>query len=610
MLTKTLLQHLATESSYDRGESYFENDSVRKIKRDGNTFTAKVDGSQRYTVSLTLNTTGPEFTCSCPYGLSGICKHSVALGLAVIEEFGPNLNPAPSADAGIHWFTPTGEPADQPGKEDLWQRVSDDDKLRFVAQLLEKQPELRVQLALFAGATTPMPVGKPDTSITTDTVSTEVFELLSDLRFDEDTLEFDQDDWYSEESPDPTPIIAEVLQPYANQVSHALREGRLADSMTIYMGVYEGTQAATEPDHDEFDAIGNYPEETLGVWHELLQTTYSELALRVFSGDQLRQALQQLADRIRFFDDLEEEEDQDDEDYEEPIYAYRLKAFEPLLLALVTDEPSAQVMQEAIDRYGWQQIGTEYVQLRAADKRHDAVGWIRIADRFVESDLDIGLQLLDRYRLAGNSTAMLALLHRLSKSFPGKLDAFILQHLAAPDPTQSPERLGPDQHLYLDALANRCRQLGQLPDYLLLRTYLGPDQRKAFANGLVSQYGMGGSALFYAQVLHTENRTSDLWAWVEKTNWEYTRNMGDVLALTAESHPDECLALTRKKAYHWLETGKRDRGMYHVIADWVAGLNRLPTLHTQAITLAAGLVSHNPRLSALRSELKMKGLVR
>ena len=597
MLTKTLLRQLANATSYSRGESYFDSDSVRKIKRDGNVFTGKVDGSQRYAISLTLTFTGPEFHCSCPYDYEGLCKHSVAFGLAVLDEYGPTLSLIPAIGA-ITWFSPTGETA---VTTDSWAQVSDEKKLSFLRQLLDKQPELGFQLALFAGVVKPVPVGKSEKTLSADVICSAVHELLTDLRFDENSFDFDQDDWYSEETPDPAPLIGEVLKSYADQFDKALREGRLNDAMTLYMGVYEGTQAATEPAHDEFGSIEDYRETTLFVWQDLLANTLEEMALRVFSADQLRLALQQLADRICAFEELEAGEDPEAEDYIEPLYSYNLKAFEPLLLALVTDEPSAQVMQEAITQHGWQHLGTNYVQLRIADKCNDPALWLKTADQFAEADPDIALQLLNRHRLASSRPVMLSLLHRLARPFPKQFDQFILEHL-------SPETLGPgsDQNLYLDALRNRCLSLGQLPDYMTLRTYLSQEQRRNFADRLSQSYNV----LFRVQVLHAEERSDELLPIVEKMAWQSTRNMDEILALVAQTYPNECMALARKKALDWLEMGKRDRTMYGGIASWVAALHNVPSLRTHAITFAGTLVSANPRLIALRDELRRKGLVR
>ncbi len=88
--------------------------------------------------------------------------------------------------------------------------------------------------------------------INVESIGKDVFSALSTLRFDDDGLEMDDEDYYSEESPDPDPLIKSVLNDYADDVIKALREGRLTDAITVYMGVYEGTQAATEPEVDEY----------------------------------------------------------------------------------------------------------------------------------------------------------------------------------------------------------------------------------------------------------------------------------------------------------------------------------------------------------------------
>lgn len=108
MLTKPLLLQLANATSYARGEDYFYNNHVRRVNRSGNTFTGTVEGSERYIVSLTLGGTPlggiplggipltesvADFTCTCPYNFDGICKHSVAFGLAVLDQFGPIVEP-------------------------------------------------------------------------------------------------------------------------------------------------------------------------------------------------------------------------------------------------------------------------------------------------------------------------------------------------------------------------------------------------------------------------------------------------------------------------------------------------------------------------------------
>jgi hypothetical protein len=608
MLTKTLLQQLANTSSYSKGESAFRNGYVRRVKRTDNTFTGKVEGSELYDVSLTIGGLQPDFDCDCPYNYEGICKHCVAFGLAVIDQFGPTIEPIQTTSASEVATIDLNA---------LWQQTNTDQKLTFLRQLLDKQPDLRAQFSQFAGVAGSAPelvfFTKADNATTVDGVSRNVSAALSNLRFDEDELYLEgpgrySEDYYSEDSPDPDPLIENELTDYAEQVIKALREGRLTDAMIVYMGVYEGTQAAIEPEEDEFDIISDYPSQTWDVWHGLLAEAYTQLASRVLHPDQIALTLNLLNERINQVDEGKEEPDDTDEDefYDEqdaePIY-YNLKSFEPLLLALVTDTPSARAVQQAIARYNWQNRGTEYVQLRLAEVIQDSDLWLNTADQFADHDPVIALQLLQRRHQMGDMRILLQTLHRLNKLFPNTFDAFILETL---DETQLAP--GMDLNLYLNALENRCRSAGQLTDYLKLREYWTESRRRQFADSLKTPYT--SLPLFYAQVLHTEGRSDDLFAWIETLSWQYTRSLPEILPLAAETHPNECMNLVKKHATNLLENGKRNRSLYHTIAGWLAALNTLPSLKASVTLFASQLVANYTRLIALRDELRMQGLVR
>ena len=586
MLSESLLRQLANATSYSRGEDYFYNRAVRRIKRIGNTFGGQVGGSERYEVSLTLTNDAPSFSCSCPYHFDGICKHAVAFGMAVLEQFGPELYPteatpasnAPAVDLNI-----------------LWQQTTTDQKLVFLRQLLDKQPDLRVQLTQFIQPETKPAKPAEDNRLAIEKISTEVYEALSGLRFDDDGLEMDEEDYYSEESPDPVPLIESMLDAYADKTAAALREGRLSDALTLCMGVYEGTHSVIEVAVDDYGVIDDYPTQTWAVWNKLLADAYRQLASRVLHPDTIGAALDQLAARVRYFDETDEEH--------EELY-FDVKAFEPLLLALVTDMPSARAVQQAIERHDWQQRGTEYIQLHIADTLLDYESWLNTANQFADQDATIGLQLLERQNEPGNLALVLQTLHRLNKHFPGQFDAFILANIDEAKLTP-----GPNLTLYLTALQTRARRTGQLPDYLKLRTYWPESQRRAFADSLLPETGWYMEhPLFYAQVLQTENRMTDLFMWLKTLNWPQTRSLPDLLTIAAQSHPTECLTLVRDRAIAQLETGKRDRTHYAIIANWLAALYTIPSLKPEVRILSTQLITQFNTLRALKDELMMKGL--
>lgn len=586
MFTKNKLRQLAGETVFARGESYYRQGLVKKLKQRGHSFEASVYGSEPYSVSLTIRGNELDFSCDCPYEYGDVCKHCVALGLAVLDRFGTSQLVTETVA-----FTEAQPVIDL---DTVWQQTSDEQKTAFLRQLLDKQPDLRAQLAQFAGLIAQKNrVSEPESI---ETVSTEVFEALSDLRFTDETLEMEEYDYYSEEAPDPEPLIGDVLRPFAERVRASFRQGRLTDGMRTYLGVYEGTQAALEPEYDEYSSVEDYPAQTWKVWNQLLEADYQQLSQRVVSSEDVRWAMNQLADRIHFFDEADHNP--------EELY-YDLKAFEPLLLALSTDRVMATEVRRAIDNYHWQKLGVEYVLLRIADTTGDTTLWEQTAQQFSERDALMGLQLLQHYQRSGDFKAILRTLHRLSQRFPGTFDAFIFEHL-------SHELLTPgaDLNLYLQALETRCRSQGSVDDYHKLRTFWSEDRRNRFIDSLKSKGGIIHNHLFYAQLLRIENRPTELLQLVKNTDWLYVQRMNEILKLAAHTHPYECMDLVMERSTQYLDNGQRGRATYVSIASWLTALNGFQSLKPQVAIYAEHLYKIYSRLNALREELRNGRLVR
>jgi uncharacterized Zn finger protein len=149
LLTKSSLQHLATERSYENGASYYTSGAVGKVTRDGSTFNAYVQGSEMYKVRLRIVNGRVERHCSCPYSKDSLCKHAVAVALAVIDGKYETSAPAmtvekPAASTGPMLYE----------VEHLLAKVDEKSKSAFLRELLAKNAELR---ELFVRFTTQHP---------------------------------------------------------------------------------------------------------------------------------------------------------------------------------------------------------------------------------------------------------------------------------------------------------------------------------------------------------------------------------------------------------------------------------------------------------------------
>ena len=139
MFTESDLEALVPRKIFERGSAYYyEGNAVGRVRRTGNTFKAKVEGTETYRVELTIRADKPpKIYCDCPYDYGDVCKHGIALGLAVLDWFGEDDEPAPNP-----------KPAPLTGKDRrahlltaAWARTSDRERLEFLRQLLLQKPK-------------------------------------------------------------------------------------------------------------------------------------------------------------------------------------------------------------------------------------------------------------------------------------------------------------------------------------------------------------------------------------------------------------------------------------------------------------------------------------
>ena len=148
MLTEADLEALVPRKIFERGSAYYyEDNAVGRIRHTGDTFKAKVEGTETYRVELTIHVgKPPKIYCDCPYDYGDVCKHGIALGLAVLEWVGPDaLEQAPTTPEVL-----TGKDRRAHLLTAAWVRTSDRQRLDFLRQqLLQKPKQLHRFLAAF-----------------------------------------------------------------------------------------------------------------------------------------------------------------------------------------------------------------------------------------------------------------------------------------------------------------------------------------------------------------------------------------------------------------------------------------------------------------------------
>ena len=77
-----------TESSFERGRTYYKSEMVESAFQRGNRLFAEVIGSEwePYRVGVALQEDDFSASCTCPYDWGGYCKHIVAVLLTFIHD--------------------------------------------------------------------------------------------------------------------------------------------------------------------------------------------------------------------------------------------------------------------------------------------------------------------------------------------------------------------------------------------------------------------------------------------------------------------------------------------------------------------------------------------
>jgi uncharacterized Zn finger protein len=115
----------SNNSSYQRGQDYYDNDAVLSVWQRGQTLEALVEGSETKPYRVHVNFTGENInqcSCSCPYDYEGWCKHIVAVLLTCFHQ--PELI------------------AQRSSLEDLLTPINETKIRALVKHLVDKYPEI------------------------------------------------------------------------------------------------------------------------------------------------------------------------------------------------------------------------------------------------------------------------------------------------------------------------------------------------------------------------------------------------------------------------------------------------------------------------------------
>ena len=586
-ITHQSLESLASAGSFARGENYYYSDLVGKVVFDGQRFTAKVQGTYWYQVEISGSPTATYAHCSCPYDWGGICKHIVAVGLAILDG---KFN-----DASDDYENTEVKEKNQvllDNFDTLFDRTENSTKTGFLQQLLAQNTQLKQQFVKYVATQQHRSVESmlDERVLQIENRQEEVTLLLESLTFDEEDLfppNYYENGGYYDEWEDAekgaTKIIREGLTSTINQAQHYFQQGELTKGLSVVLGIYEGIFMVTSPSSDPLGIVDNYPERVKEVFIEQSTTLFQSLNTTVKAELEVEAAVDLLFSRYQHY----EKNPASSPSGEKGIY--HLKEFEAFLLVVIIDTSIARFMLQRLREEDLVDVDTVHVVLYIAEKVEDDTLWINTAQEFLDFDPTLAQPLLEKFFHLGNTKDFLQTAQQVFQQVPQQIADYLARRL--------PPELSLD--LYKQVYSYLVKQFGHVEHYQKIRPYMSENEKSRLIQSVKA------NDVSYVQLLALEERYEDILHHVQRnTNLDY--HIEKLVEPILSVYPSRCFVMLEKKC--WWAIEQRGRSVYKMIVRWLQLMQQIPGHRDEAEALATQFYHHKPNLPALRDEMRKAGV--
>lgn len=589
------LENMATPNSFARGEDYYHSDAVRQLTYNGHAFIARVLGSYAYQVEISGTKNSPNFQCTCPYDYDGICKHIVAVGLAILDE---NFETVTAEDAIV--VEETGMPLAQ--FKEIFKNTADDIKINFLRQILTQDAKLKMQFIKYLDAQDPGTDQVHDTSSTEviEKIKEEITHHLESLTFNEyDLFEpgyykaggyyEEWDDAYEEAKR----IIREVFERYEKQAKYHFHHGELVKGMQVILGMYEGKFSITEPAEDPLMVVEEqYPETIDKVLREIFDELFSSIDSVVKSPTEIKASIDLLFSRYQQYERRLHEVSEDIDDEEDVYAVYYLKDFEAYFFSSITDQGTAHFLLNRLQEKNLADIDTAFVILRLAEQLDDEQLWLKTANEFALYEVAIAKLLLNKYQSQGQTGEFIHIAKQAFQQFPDQMDEYLAVHMPADGCIDFYKKV----HLHLIKRTHRIEY------YYAIRTYLSEQEKE----DLICIIGASFDHLFYVRLLALEERFHDILQRAHDpdiADYQFDKLIEPVIHV----YPEACFNMLHQKCLNAI--GQRGRQVYRMIVRWLQLMQQIEGFSEETNALIQQLYNHKPHLPALKDEMSNGRLI-
>lgn len=596
-ISKERLIQLSNNKSFKKGEAYFKGQAVKSVVKAGNTYKGKVEGSELYQVSIELKAYDINAYCNCPYSFGGMCKHAIAVGLAIIEE--DYSEEEDNEQIVYHSFDNSSSVQTMRAEEHIQINANNfydqvfavapiDVQKAFLRQLFQKNEPLRSQFANFLEKGESL-----DAHIASDIemIREEVNRELSGLEFGYEVFDYVNRRHYGRYVEEwelaydgSVQMIEEVFEGYEKNAINHIQRGNLVAGMAVLLGLYEGYFNVTEPASDEYSNFESYNDELTTLFEQVASKVAQEIESAIKTETIVSQLIELIFERVHYFhlgEDLLEEEEG---------IVYQPKKWEKLLNTLIINSEVGLLLEGKMDDSQWIGKDTAFIRLKIANETGNDDKWIKIAETFAGEEIELVAKLLNKYGQLGRTKDFYRIAKKAFKIWPYQVDEQLIDKI-------SPEQ---DKAFYIKVLSNYTSRKANILTYQKLRKLWTKPQKEQFIEKNRNQQ------IFYVQILEVEKRHADILQFVQGNLQSY--HFQQLIQPIITIYPDTCFNIIRKKTLEVLEEG-RGRELYREVCGWLSLLKKLQGKETMVKYLFDQVYNGPPRLPALKDEMKKAGLM-
>jgi len=463
---------------------------------------------------------------------------------------------------------------------ELYEDIDKNKKLNFLKQLLLKDSDLQQQFLQFTVEE------KADLdSITAMNIEALRDEIWGEISAIDPDSEVESSCYYNhyenEELGDD--LLTAIFNPYTVKAIDFVRKGNYLDAFRIILAIYELRLIETpEIDDNNYfvfnDEIESYID---GFIFSSIAKFNAELKHRVLSVEMVH-----LLQALFFERYIKSEQDSVCE------ISYDISYFELFFEQIIDKIENATSLLENINKYHID--NAENIVLHIADVMEDNKLYLKVANDSFMNNREVALKLQKRYK----ELHMQSELARVSQMLFEKEDykeeyaLFVIENIDK----------ALYEKLYIRALKLYVLSEHSIEHYTILRAYLDEHKRVIFIKNFENIYNKH----FYVQLLEIEKQYETILEFVAKNRHSY--DLHTIIKPIVSIYPNEVFDIL--KAESDKQVNLRGRSSYARASQLLQLMLSVPEKREALKAYVSKLYNHQPRLPALKDELRKAGLLK